>query len=355
MSRTRSLESHVVPRGRLPTAPHRRTPRGQAPSCSWGLGRRWMVRPISRTSSRSRGPSQQRVVSLFDPEELKTPDVLLGDLKDRDRVDVHQRVLAHIDVPTSSPNAWHEAIVALMETRQPLRIVTTNYDRHLEALLTDPTVSQYRAPALPVGDDFTGLVYLHGCIDQQPSRFVVTDEDFGHAYLRDAWATRFLDRMFREFTVLFIGYSHSDVVMSSFLRRALGRRTDLTPYTFGPRSRSHWRRLGSLQCPPKGRVRSHSGELWRSPRGLSMRSAPRSWTAARSSGCTRHRSRDRHTLPCPARSVLPRGGSCRPRHGLVLHGQRTRGAVADVGIRPASVQGPVRPSVEPTRAHWDLA
>ena len=76
----------------------------------------------------------------------------------------------------------------------------------------------YEAPALPLGRDFTGIVYLHGSIDRAPSRLVVTDRDFGHAYLTDAWAARFLQEMFRKYTVFFIGYSHNDVVMNYLAR-----------------------------------------------------------------------------------------------------------------------------------------
>ena len=38
---------------------------------------------------------------------------------------------------------------------------------------------------------------------------VLTDADFGRAYLTEGWAQRFLVDVFREFTVLFIGYSLS--------------------------------------------------------------------------------------------------------------------------------------------------
>ena len=42
---------------------------------------------------------------------------------------------------------------------------------------------------------------------------VLTTRDFGNAYLRHGWAAQFVVEMFREFTVLFIGYSLSDPVM----------------------------------------------------------------------------------------------------------------------------------------------
>ncbi len=66
------------------------------------------------------------------------------------------------------------------------------------------------------------MVYLHGRLDQEHHRLIVTDEDFGKAYLTDAWAARFLDRMFGEYPVLFfVGYSHNDTIMK-YLARGLG-------------------------------------------------------------------------------------------------------------------------------------
>ena len=43
---------------------------------------------------------------------------------------------------------------------------------------------------------------------------VLTSADFGRAYLQEGWAARFIVELFREFTVLFIGYSVEDPVMS---------------------------------------------------------------------------------------------------------------------------------------------
>lgn len=176
-------------------------------------------------------------------EALDEPDVLLGDLKDAHDVDVHVRVAAHLGKPESAPNRLHEAICALSSSKVPVRIVTTNYDRHLSAVLTaqGKEFLEYHAPALPMGDNFNGLVYLHGSLDQPASELVVTDADFGRAYLRDAWATRFLERMFTTYKVLFIGYSHSDVVMR-YLARGLGpdgRRFIMTPDP----TASNWRRF----------------------------------------------------------------------------------------------------------------
>lgn len=176
-------------------------------------------------------------------EEVRHPDVFLGRLKDNGN-DVHELVAKAINRPGSLPNSLHRAIAGLAAAYPSPRIITTNYDRHLTSAAADlaPDLDIYEAPALPVGDDFEGIVHLHGSLSQPSRRLVVTDTDFGHAYLREAWAARFLERMFSTFTVIFIGYSHGDVVMQ-YLARSLGpdhRRYVLTADS----ENAEWRRLG---------------------------------------------------------------------------------------------------------------
>lgn len=176
-------------------------------------------------------------------EELNQPDILLGDLDDRHGVDVHLRVASIIGAADSRPNTLHEAIAELASAGPTIRIVTTNYDLHLSRALRSlgKPLTEYAAPALPLGDDFDGIVYLHGSLSGPNRRLVVTDADFGQAYLRDAWATKFLERMFSTYKVLFIGYSHKDVVMS-YLARGLRPDSDRFALTDDPGS-PHWRRL----------------------------------------------------------------------------------------------------------------
>ncbi|NLH99399.1 MAG: hypothetical protein GX446_07880 [Chthonomonadales bacterium] len=176
-------------------------------------------------------------------DEVKHPDVFLGRLEDAG-VDVHRLVASAINHPGSQPNRLHSAIAALAAACPCPRLVTTNYDRHLTsaARAQGLDLDVYKAPALPVGDDFEGIVHLHGSLDQPSRRLVVTDGDFGKAYLREAWAARFLERMFAAFTVLFIGYSHGDLVMQ-YLARSLGPSRHRFVLTDDPRN-TEWRRLG---------------------------------------------------------------------------------------------------------------
>lgn len=156
------------------------------------------------------------------PEKGEALDKKLGRLKEK-RVDVHERIKNIIDNPESEPNDLHTAIAGLAATKQP-RIVTTNYDRHLSTCLEehlDGSVNEYPSLAFPQRGDFTGIVYLHGSVKGPAEHLVVTDADFGQAYLEAPWtAAQFLSRMFRSSTVLFIGYSHDDTLME-YLARSL--------------------------------------------------------------------------------------------------------------------------------------
>ena len=76
------------------------------------------------------------------------------------------------------------------------------------------------APALPFGGDMRGIVYLHGAAHDSASDLVVTDRDFGLAYLTRGHATRFLLDLYAGNAVLFVGYSHSDPILT-YLARGL--------------------------------------------------------------------------------------------------------------------------------------
>lgn len=148
-------------------------------------------------------------------------DVFLGQLEYKS-VPVHTRAKKILEKPESKPTALHESIIKLFRTHQNIRVITTNFDLLFEDAAEKvyghrPEV--YDAPALPVGYDFNGIVHVHGSINKEQN-MVLTDADFGRAYLTEGWARRFLINVFTNYTVLFIGYSYNDVVMK-YLSRAL--------------------------------------------------------------------------------------------------------------------------------------
>ena len=119
--------------------------------------------------------------------------------------------------------ALHRAILRLARLRRydGLRLVTTNFDTYFEKASRGLGLryKSHAGPVLPIPRNdhlasWRSLVYLHGRLGEAPAeQLVLTSADFGRAYLTDAWAARFVARLFADFTVLFIGYSLNDPVL----------------------------------------------------------------------------------------------------------------------------------------------
>ena len=130
---------------------------------------------------------------------------------------VHEAVRKIVSESTER-NAAHRAVCDLARAMGAIRIVTTNYDRHLSACLPEGT-RVYEAPDFPGDGDFAGVVHLHGSVDQEPGRLVVTEDDFARSYMQwNSPALSFLHRLFASQTVLFVGYSIEDTLMQYILR-----------------------------------------------------------------------------------------------------------------------------------------
>ena len=172
-------------------------------------------------------------------------DFFLGSMPES--FDTHRHTRDIIARGDSAPNTTHAALVRVASSVGQLRVVTTNFDNHLSAAAAAEQIQvtdTWIGPALPLGGNFTGIVHLHGSVLREPRELVLTDGDFGRAYLTNAWATRFLLPMFQKFTVLFIGYSHDDPIMRYL---ALGLPSGTPRYAF---TNTHeindikWSRLG---------------------------------------------------------------------------------------------------------------
>lgn len=114
----------------------------------------------------------------------------------------------------------HLALLTLGRSRDGgLKLVTTNFDT-----LFEDAVSRYRLPSPTIYHDpptrlrWDGVVHLHGRMPAQPSvdeldQLVLSDGDFGQAYLTQGWAARFVAGLFRDYTLCFVGYSIDDPVL----------------------------------------------------------------------------------------------------------------------------------------------
>jgi hypothetical protein len=201
--------------------------------------------------------------------------------------ETHAQAQLIIARPDSSFNPVHSALVRLASALGQPRIVTTNFDNHLatasaSALLPESDV--WVGPALPLGDDFSGIVHLHGSVLRPPAQLVLTDRDFGRAYLTDAWATRFLQKMFDEFTVLFVGYSHDDPIMR-YLALGLPSKTRRYVLTHLPDD-DKWNHLGITPVPYPVVGQDHSALL----------TALEAWDRRARMGRLGHRTRMREIL-----------------------------------------------------------
>ena len=149
-------------------------------------------------------------------------DRFLGKIADNysnEQYFLHKRTVEFIKT-NSQFNNLHTNILKLFNNN--IRIVTTNFDNLFNAAARENKINikSYYAPALPFGDDFEGIVYLHGCIDDKPENLVLTDKDFSQAYLCRGWASEFIKRLFDKYYVLFIGYSYNDIILN-YLTRGL--------------------------------------------------------------------------------------------------------------------------------------
>lgn len=170
-------------------------------------------------------------------------DRFLGELNHR-KVAVHERAANFLSPVGSAPNVLHHDLLRVFQTVDRVRLVTTNFDQHFETAANaifgaSPVV--YRAPALPLGYDFSGIVHVHGALPKA-RELVLTDADFGRAYLTEGWARRFLVDLFRRYTVLFVGYNHKDVVMN-YLVRALPANSDMGRFALTEED-GNWEILG---------------------------------------------------------------------------------------------------------------
>ena len=171
-------------------------------------------------------------------------EVFLGALKANEGIDVNEIAAQILSGACLKHNALHEAIVDLFRSPEKVKIVTTNYDQMFEQVLDERAIKVpiYNSPALPLGSDITGIIHIHGNVCD-PKYMIVTDEDFGMAYLTEGYATRFLVKLFESYTVLFIGYSYNDTILR-YLTRAMSRNHSANRYILTDDKKSDWKSLG---------------------------------------------------------------------------------------------------------------
>lgn len=177
----------------------------------------------------------------------KPEDQFLGELS-RDGVDIYKCASKVLDRTGLEPTELHSNLLRLFSIPKSVRIVTTNFDLLFERAAEkefDSSPEVFRAPALPLGNKFSGIIHVHGSVCS-PEDMVLADEDFGRAYLVEGWARRFLVELFRSFSVLFVGYSHNDIIMN-YLAQALPAGENTTRFVLtNVKKTQKWKVLGII-------------------------------------------------------------------------------------------------------------
>lgn len=127
--------------------------------------------------------------------------------------------------------AHHHTILRLSRSldNRPT-VITTNFDTMLEKALWDvegierAQVLSFAGQDLPApgSTEFGGIIHLHGRIADdgiglKQTPLVVTSADYGDAYMRSGWASRFLFDLCRCKTIVLVGYSAGDAPVRYFL------------------------------------------------------------------------------------------------------------------------------------------
>ncbi|MDT0684158.1 SIR2 family protein [Roseicyclus sp. F158] len=227
--------------------------------------------------------------------ETGTFEEVLGSLSRRivDPDELIRTVSDLVKLPETPDLTRHRTILRLsrdLENRPT--IVTTNFDTLIEHawLLEDvpaETVARSssagQALPLPGSSGFQGIIHIHGRIGDpvigvDQSALVMTSADYGDAYMRSGWVSRFLFDLCRCKTVVLIGYSANDAPVRYFLNVLEADRTrfpDLrTVYALDAirdneeDTTARWAALAVEALPyhpvtdPDGQPQSHTA-LWR--------------------------------------------------------------------------------------------
>ncbi len=158
---------------------------------------------------------------------------VLGSLSRRlvDPNAVTRAVSELLSVPKNPDLEQHRTILRLSrDLDNRFCVVTTNFDTLLERAVVEmpgnatPSEVSYAGQTLsaPGSPSFAGIVHVHGRLKDgevglTQSSLVLTSADYGDAYMRSGWASRFLFDLARCKVIVLVGYSANDAPVRYFL------------------------------------------------------------------------------------------------------------------------------------------
>lgn len=161
---------------------------------------------------------------------------------------IRDAVKIELSAPEDVDLSHHLALMELSrDSEGTSRLLTTNFDTLFEhAWLTKNMglASSHAGMALPrpMTSTFSGVLHLHGRLEDvrvqtTETDLILTSAEFGEAYLRSGWASRYLYDLARTHTLVLVGYQADDPPMR-YLLEALEADRELYPdirkvYAFG--------------------------------------------------------------------------------------------------------------------------
>ncbi len=132
------------------------------------------------------------------------------------RVNVAQLLSARVEMNVAD----HLTLLRLSRDREGRsRILTTNFDTLFEraARTAEMPVPSYAYKSIPKpgGPRDFGILHLHGRIADpelslEETDLILTSADFGDAYLRDGWASQYIEDRMRLNALVLVGYGAED-------------------------------------------------------------------------------------------------------------------------------------------------
>ena len=158
---------------------------------------------------------------------------VLGSLSRRlsDPYAVVRTVSELLAVPDHPSLSQHRTIVRLSrDLDNRISVVTTHFDTLLERAAAEVIPSEtgrdisFAGQALPApgSPSFSGVIHIHGrladiSLGLEHTPLVLMSADYGDAYMRSGWASRFLFDLARCKTIVLVGYGARDAPVRYFL------------------------------------------------------------------------------------------------------------------------------------------
>ena len=165
--------------------------------------------------------------------EMGRFEEVLGSLSRRlaDPGAVPDTVSGLLAIPERPALEQHRVIFRLSrDLHNRVAVITTNFDTLFERAAAmespneKPAEISFAGQALPAPGtpSFAGIIHLHGRLadkscELDPTPLVLTSADYGDAYMRSGWASRFLFDLARCKVIALVGYSAQDAPVRYFL------------------------------------------------------------------------------------------------------------------------------------------